>query len=411
MKSRRKNFRLDGIFSSPLVLWAVSIIIAVMMWVYVTGMEEAEPMTRKFSCAVEYRGLDANAILRKPLSEVDIEISGSEAAITQLDYNSVKAFVDARNLLPGKRYTASVFVECPQGVSLLSVFPSQVTLDIVRQVSRLFPVQTVLPPNIPEGLYIDNAEIIPREVGVRGAEDDIAKVGSVRISPSLIDLQYASDLLLPVKFSQSEPFEGSVAIEPPQVRFRGSLARGLPRKRVPVNVRLAGRLDRDYEIKSIAVDPSEVLIEGKSSLIAGIDAVDTRVIDVSLASADRVIIAPLLPPSQDIALPASTSVKVSIHLTEIRAEKMFSHIPVDIRPSDAPAKFTSSPMSVTVTVEGRPSLIESFDPLSAGLGAYVDMTNIFIFPAVLPVATVIASPDIFRVVQVEPQNVTVQRKE
>ncbi|MBQ4431031.1 MAG: hypothetical protein II877_05970, partial [Synergistaceae bacterium] len=291
-----KNFDLNAVLTSPLFLWMISITASVLMWVYVTGMDESAYITRKFTCPLEYRGLETQAVLRNRLSEVDVEVRGPEEAVLRLDYNSVTAFVDARYLAPGKRYTVNINVETPNTINLVSVFPSQAVLDLVRQVTRLMTVDTVLPENIPAGYYIDGAEIIPREVGVRGAEDDVAKVGAVRITPTLEELQEGRELLMPVKFSQSVPFEGSVAIEPAQVRFRGMLVRGLPRKRVPVNVRLSGLLNPDYEVRSIITDPSEVQIEGSAEDLALIDTIDTEVIDVSGMNADRVIVAPLKKP-------------------------------------------------------------------------------------------------------------------
>ena len=61
----KKTFDFNEIFTLPWVLWAISITTAVMMWVYVTGMDESEYLTRKFSCPLEYRGLDSQSILNK----------------------------------------------------------------------------------------------------------------------------------------------------------------------------------------------------------------------------------------------------------------------------------------------------------------------------------------------------------
>ncbi|MBQ6982065.1 MAG: hypothetical protein IJQ15_06500, partial [Synergistaceae bacterium] len=119
-KHALKNFDLDKFLTSPLVLWAISITIAVGMWLYVTGIEEREYINRKFSVQLEYRGLDSQAILRGKLSEVDIEIRATEEVMTRLDYDSVRAYVDARNLLPGKRYTVNINVEYPDNIMLIS---------------------------------------------------------------------------------------------------------------------------------------------------------------------------------------------------------------------------------------------------------------------------------------------------
>ena len=83
-----KNFDLNEILTSPWALWLISIISAVTMWVYVTGIDESSYITRKFSCPLEYRGLDAQSILRGRLSEVDIEIRGPEMSVTQLQQHT-----------------------------------------------------------------------------------------------------------------------------------------------------------------------------------------------------------------------------------------------------------------------------------------------------------------------------------
>ena len=403
-----KNLDFDTFIASPVVLWIISIAVSITMWVYVTGTEEASYITRKFTASLEYRGLDTQAILRGRVSEVDVEVRGPEEIMMRLDYNSVIPFVDARSLTPGKRYTVNVNVDTPGNISLISCTPSQITLDIVRQVTRLMTVETVLPQDIPDGYYLEGVEVIPKEVGIKGAEDDVIKVGSVRITPSIEELQEGRELLAAVKFSQSEPFDGVVAIEPAQVRFRGTLVRGLPRKRVPVNVRLTGKLNSDYEVRSIITDPSEVQIEGETQDLAKIEAVDTEVIDVTDLNEDKVIVVPLRQPEvEGVSLTSGASVRVTIQLSEARAEKMLTNIPVEFLNTDSPKEWLCSPQNVSVTIDGRPSLIEGFDASPAEVRAYVDMSNIFMTPVTLPVRAEIVSDDSFRVIRIEPQNVTV----
>ena len=404
---KKINMTFDELLSSSLALWIISITASVLMWVYVIGMDESEYITRKFSCPLEYLELDSQLILRDRVSEVDVEIRGPEEEMHRLNYDSVIAYVDARNLLPGKKYTVNVIVNTPGNISLVSCFPSQIVLDLVRQVSRLMTVETVLPQNIPEGQYIEGIEIIPKEVGVRGAEDDIAKIGALRITPTIEELQTGSPLLMPVKLSQSEPFEGNVTIEPAQVRFKGTLARGLPKKRVPVNVRFTGELNADYEIHSIITDPSEIQIEGERENLAKIEAVDTEMIDISLIESDQVLAVPLKQPDvKGITLNAS-SVRVNLQLGETRAERKLTNIPVSVRGAPENEKYVCNPVRVSVTIEGRPSLIEAFEPGDNTIRAYADMSNIFMTPVTLPVRTEIISGDVFRVTKVEPQNVTV----
>ena len=404
MKSSRN---LDEMLSSPWVLWVISVATAVALWFYVMKAENDDYVTRSFSCPLEYRSLDPQATLRNRVSEVDIEIRGPEADILRLDYNAVACFVDARSLAPGIRYTQDVRVNLPPNVTLVSCVPSQVVLDLVRQVVRLVPVEVVLPQDIPDGHYLEGVEVIPREVGIRGTERDIAKVGSLRAMPTAEELQSGKELLLPVKFAQSEPFDDTVVLEPPQVRVRGSLVRGLPRKRVPVNVRLSSQPQGDYEIGSVLTEPSEVQLEGPQEQLDRILAIDTETVDISLISTDQVVVAPLrLPDAEAISFTGASSVRLSLHLSEIKAVKRLAGVPILTRRGSGSRHWAVTPPSAAVTVEGRPSRIAAASPESIGLEAYVDLSNIFMTPIVLPVRAETVSDD-FNVIKIEPATVTV----
>ncbi len=407
MKIANKN--IDDILTSPWALWLISITTAVALWFYVTGTEESDYISRKFTCPLEYRSLDPQAVLRGRVQEVDVEIRGLEKDIARLNYDAIACFVDARNLAPGKRYTQNVSVALPPDITLVSCVPSQVVLDLVRQIVRLMPVEVVLPQDIPEGQYLEGVEVIPREVGVRGIETDVAKVGSLRAMPTAEELQSGKELILPLKFVQSEPFDDAVTLEPAQVRFKGTLARGLPKRRVPVNARLSGELDADHEILSVVTDPSEVPIEGKLELLDRVEAVETETVDISQFTANQAVVVPLKAPDvEGVSLSGVKSVRLTLQLGEVKAGKTLSNVPVEVRGSDK--SWMVNPASVAVTLEGVPSKIENLSVGDVGLRAWADLSNIFLTPVVLPVRAELASDD-FKVVKIEPSTVTVNAAE
>ena len=83
MKGSNKSF--DELVTSPGALWVIAISVSIFLWTYVTGVEEGNYITRKFSCPLEYRALDSQAMLRNRVSEVDIEIRGREESIARLN--------------------------------------------------------------------------------------------------------------------------------------------------------------------------------------------------------------------------------------------------------------------------------------------------------------------------------------
>ena len=402
--------RIDKILASSWALWAISVAAAAAMWFYVTSTEESEYATRKFSCPLEYRALDPQVMLRGRVPEVEVEIRGLERDIARLDYDAIVCFVDARNLTPGKRYTQNVGITLPPNITLVSCVPSQVVLDLARQVTRLMPIELILPEDVPEGYYLEGVETLPREVAVRGGEGDLLKIGALRVMPTAEELQLGRELLLPVKFAQSEPFEDSVLLEPHQVRVRGTLARGLPRRRVPVNARISGQPDGDYEVRSVVTDPSEVQLEGPLAQLNKVAAVDTETVDISLLSTDQTLVVPLrLPDLEGVSLSGSPSVRLTLHLGEARAGKQMAGVPVGIR--GAPGRrWRVSPPAVTVTLEGPPSRMGKLSEESVGLRVWADLSSIYVTPATLPVRTAVASGE-FRVVKVDPPTVTIDAAE
>lgn len=428
MKSYKKSF--DDILTSPWALWALAILSSVVMWVYVTGTDESNYVTRKFSCQLEYRSLDPQAILRNKVSEVDIEIRGLEESIMHLNYDNIACFIDARNLAPGKRYSQNVNVSLPPNITLVSCVPSQIVVDIVREVVRLMPVEITLPHDMPDGYYLEGVEIIPKEVGIRGSELDVAKVGALRAAPTTAELLLGKELLLPVRFAQSEPFNDDVKLEPSQVRFKGNLVRGLPKKRVPVNVRISGQPDSDHEVKSIIVDPAEVQVEGTAAELAKIEAVDTETVDISLFAKDQTLVAPLkAPDNAAVSLSGIQSVRITVQLGEATARKTLANIPVEIINNNLGNidELKCSPEFVSVSVEGLPSVVEGLTRENSGLRAYIDLANIFITPVTLPVKTEInatkalnansadmtlkSGKSSLKVIRVEPAAVTVSINE
>ena len=393
--------RIDKILSSSWALWLISVVSAVALWFYVTRTEESEHVTRRFSCPLEYRALDAQAMLRGRVSEVDVEIRGLEGDVERLDYDAITCYVDARNLSPGKRYSQNVRVTLPPNITLVSCIPSQVVLDLVRQVVRLIPVEVVLPQDIPEGYYLEGVEVIPKEVGVRGTEGDVAKIGALRVAPTVEELQKGKELLLPVKFAQSEPFDNSVSLELSQVRVRGALARGLPRRRVPVNARLSGQPAPDYEVRSVVADPLEVQLEGPVELLNKITEVDTETVDISLLSADQTLVVPLKQP--DGLVLGMQSVSLALHLSRRSASKQLANVPVNIREGQG-GRWRVEPATVTVTLEGPASRVEGISQETVGLRAWVDLSNIFVTPVTLPVRTELASAE-FAVSGIAPATV------
>ncbi len=177
----------DDLISSPLFLKIISVVIAFTFWFYVSGSRTTET-TRSIMAALEYLNVPPQTTLKGPLREVEVILSGSPGILSSISPESVVCEVDARGLSVGK-YRLAVRVIAPKDVKLIEVIPTHVDIELMRYIDRLIPVEVSLGKELPPGLYLDMVEIIPKDISVKGSEKDLAKIGSVRINPTLEELK------------------------------------------------------------------------------------------------------------------------------------------------------------------------------------------------------------------------------
>jgi YbbR domain-containing protein len=258
---------------------------------------------------------------------------------------------------------------------------------------------------------LEVVDIVPKELNVKGTDRDLAKIGSLNIAPTFKELEEGKELLLPVKIAQSEPFEDEVTLEPPQVKMNATLVTGLPKKKVSVNVRLSGKPFVDYTVRSVTTEPGEVMLQGTQAQLDVISAIDTETIDITDISTDQTLIVPLRPfKDKEISMADVQSVKLSVQLEPIMAQKQLSGVPITMEGMGSgdtgEKKWSVSPAIADVTVEALPSHMEAFDPEILGLRVFVDLSDIFLRKTTLPVRATLASGD-FRIIKIDPSMVTV----
>jgi YbbR domain-containing protein len=417
--------KFDDFLAYPVVLWVISLAIAVSLWFYSMDQGAAGNEQRRFLVRVSYKNLAPQLSLRNSVQEAEVDVEASEAVMSRLRHDDIACEVDLRDLSSG-RYRLATRIVLPQRVRVVSVTPSMIDVELIRQAGRVFGVGVTLPRDIPAGRYLEAVEIVPKEVSVKGSEKDLAKIGAVNVAPTLRELEDGKQLLLPAIIAQSEPFEDEVAVEPPQVRMNATLATGLPRKKAAVNVRLSGKPHEDYAVRSVTTDPAEVMVQGAQDRLASVSAADTETVDITGISSDQTIAVPLRPLGvRGVSVADVKSVNLLVQLEPIVAQKRLSGIPVAVegvtggfsgsggpapesggkKPAERPAgKWVVDPGVVDVILEASPSRMAGSDPESLGLKVFVDMSNIFLRRTVLPVRAVVSADD-FRIVRIEPPTV------
>lgn len=396
---------IDDILAKPISLWAISLVVAAGLWFYVLGTQDQSEKSRMIGTHIEYVNLAPQLEIKTPVREVWVEIYGAENDVDGLDNSKIICELDTRGLAAGK-YRLPVRVVIPPEVRLREVRPSQVDIELIRYADRLVAVDVALPKDLPEGVYLDAVEVVPKEITIKGTEKDLARIGSVKISPTADELSSGKELLLPPEIESSEPFEEKVNFEPQQVRLKAVLVSGNPKRKIPVNARISGSPSGDYAVLSTTIDPSEIMVEGPITNLDRLKSIETETVDITGIEESKSMVVPIRPPQDKaIKIIGEQTVRVSVTLQPNSATKEIGNIPVVVEGALHP-NWNVSPQFVTITLEGLPSAINGIDAASVDITAFVNAENLFSRQVTLPVRGRTSS-DAFKIIKVEPATVSV----
>ena len=402
-------FKKDGdvFLGSKILLQVFSVFIAVSLWLFVNG-DSGSDTEKELSCEVHFLNLSSELTLKTNESMIDVGVLGPIDVLADLAPRDILCEVDIRGLGPGK-YRLPIKVILPGVVQLKYVRPAHAEISLVRYGERVLPVHISIPGGLPVGLLMDSVELSPKEITVKGPEESLSSIGEAVVQPYIEELQKGERLILPVKLIKSDGTEMSMSSEPSEVGLSAVLRKGLPRKRVPVEVSVSGKPDANFEVASIVASPSFVELEGPEKALNSVEKVGTETIDLTDFDQDRSMMLPLrtsLP--EGVQFLGDTSISVNVSLRAKTSTRLFARIPVETRGRSVYPGWTVSPQTVDVRVEGAAGLVES---ISADLPiqVYVDVTNIVSRQLRVPV-TVKTKVKGLKVVTVDPERVTVRAK-
>jgi YbbR domain-containing protein len=180
-----------------------SIAVALALWAFVNlGAREAD---RLLLVPLEFRNLPAQLTIVNPLPDsVSVRLRGPRTILGTVDERREQIRIDLSSVGTG---TASYkmdpeLLNLPRGVSVMSISPAEVKLEIVRLVERALPVVANFAAAVPAGYRLVESEIRPNLITVTGPAQRVEALRNVPTGP----------LHLP---ATSGNFEETVALERP----------------------------------------------------------------------------------------------------------------------------------------------------------------------------------------------------
>lgn len=267
------------------------------------------------------------------------------------------------------------------------------------------PVQYV---NLASGYVVENANQVV-QITVKGNETDIMSLRSDDFT-AVVDLSNAAvgNAEYPVQVS-------SAAVSERFTYLPDKLAVSIDQilqKEVPVHLRTNGAVAEYYELQHTDIQPDTVVIQGKSSLIADISAVETVPIDISGITSDKELIGILQLPegvtaqTLDTEFRADAEIAVYLYVQPIQSQQNLEAI-IGVRNVQDGLDFVLDTEKVSLTLKGDAELLAQ-QPILDQLLFYVDCNHLAAGTYTLPIQVEALNETVHEALQeVSPQTVTV----
>ncbi len=315
----------------PLKLAALGI--ALVMWL--TQSQGTEELTRPFegTVAVERANMPEGYVLRGSLGTVNVSVRGTEADLRPLAVSSFRAEVDLSQYdlrRVGDLQELPVQVRVSRdSVRVVEIRPSVVTARLVPVEAKRMTVQVRFENQPPSGYQSDPPALQPAEVEVRGPADALREVVSVIVQVRFADLPndvQVTPRVLPVDAAGREVAD--VGATPQNVAVAVGVRAATPTRTVGVIPAVSGQPASGYWVAAATTDPAVVTVRGDPRALDAFEQLQTVAIDVSGASADRVVRAALVLPRGTALAGGSSEVLVTVNVRPVSGTRLFPLVAV-----------------------------------------------------------------------------------
>ena len=392
---------MDSWLENKVVLWIVSFVIAIIIWMYVSYSPDIGKIERIMDVGVNVKNQPKNVIVEYQPKEIELRVVGFKEDMTSFSPDDISVYIDLKGLSKGK-FMLPVSLKVPPSIRVEKVEPKRVAVTIVPLVKKYIPVRVSTIGFPPDGYIAEEPVVFPERVEVEGSPTILsaAKMAIVSVNMSDVRESVMKEVAVTVVDDSGKEIK-DINVIPPKVDVAVKVKRGWPQKVVSVKPRIKGKPPKEWVLKGVSVKPASVGIEGPRDVISGISTVYTPPIDISRIK-NRVMKIKLLPimPSDKVRMIEKQPVVVTL----LFAEKVINRtlvVPIEIRGRSVFGKWMARPDVVKVTIKG---------PYSAVIGgkveAYVYVGNILTRKKVVKVK--VDTPKGVSAVKVVPENVTVE---
>lgn len=291
-------------------LKVLSVVVAIVLWVYVLGAENPTS-TRDVNCPVRPKNVPSDLeVIGIAPAEVKVRVEGRERALEHADFDRMQMAAD----LSGAKVPEQKVRLSPKGISpgvrVLAGYTASATFKLDKIIERAKPVVEDPRGKPAKGYVITSIAPDPPEVTVRGAVSRLHRVARVFvvIDTSGMNSTTEVDAVPEARDNASVPVTG-VSFKPQRIKVTVEVKR-VNVKTVPVRPRL-GDPPSGWQVSAAQISPPVVTVTGSGEVLARISSIATVPIDISGLRGTKPYPIPLSVP-ENVSVLDQASVQVTV---------------------------------------------------------------------------------------------------
>jgi len=354
----------------------LSLILAFLLWLYVMGEENPEipyeinnvPVKLVNVDTLEKKGL---TLLEEKGYTVNVKVRGRRSDVLNIAAQNISAYADLSRVTSKGINVIPVRIEgLPKNVSLVSVIPPEIKVDVDTIAKIQMPVTVKIVGNVMDGYAMQPAVPTPGEVMVVGPE---SKVNLVKNVIAQVNVSYKKEdikISVPAVAVDREGKEiKGVTVTPNLVEVYIPVSKSI---RVPVIPKIFGKPQEGYVVASVNVLPEYVYITGDEDVLNTIKSISTKQIDITGLTGPATETVPFDLPDGVKLVKSDITAKVYIDIQKL-ATKDVTITNVEVKGAEGKSVTVQNP-EVVVTISGPESVVAG--ATSTDFTAYVDASNL-----------------------------------
>ena len=168
----------------------LAVVVAFSIWFYAVGTDSRLQERNVNGNLIDIQGVGSGfSVIYGNGETADVAVKGRYSDIINLDTDDIEVYVDASEITQAGQYTLSVNVRVDNGITLVSVYPEQITVYISTNQKKQIPVKVKATDyQIPSGCTLNSEIIGANYITVEGPVDVLEKISYAQatVSPGVV---------------------------------------------------------------------------------------------------------------------------------------------------------------------------------------------------------------------------------